>query len=59
MFRKVFEHYGLTQWQRVILEYVTDEAQLRAREQHWLNVFKAIKSSRFYNEKNVIASLAI
>ena len=54
-FRKVFEHYGITQFQRVILEYVNDSEQIRVREQHWLDVFRAVKSDRFYNKKNSIS----
>lgn len=58
-FKRVLEYHGITQFKRVILEYVTDLTQLKVREQHWLNVFRAIKSDRFYNEKNAVASLAI
>ena len=53
-FRKVFEHYGLPQFKRVVLEYVTDETTLRLREQYWLDKFNAVKSTRFYNIKNAI-----
>lgn len=51
-FRRVFEHYGLTQFERVVLEYVQDAESLRTREQYWMDKFKAVTSPRFYNEKN-------
>ena len=53
-FRRVFEHYGMTQWERVIVEYVMDVSQLKAREQYWLTKFRAVKSDRFYNQKNAM-----
>jgi hypothetical protein len=53
-FRQVFEHYGITQFERVILEYVDDSLAIKAREQYWLNQFNAIKSKKFLNEKNAI-----
>jgi hypothetical protein len=54
MFRRVFEHYGMTQWERVIVEYVVDESQLKHREQYWIDKFRAVQSDRFYNQKNAV-----
>lgn len=59
LFRRVFEHYGMTKFNRVILEYVTDEPKLKIREQYWINKFKAVMSSKFYNQKHAVAELAI
>lgn len=58
-FKKVFEHYGITQFKRVILEYVGDEKEIKNREQLWMNKFRAKQSSRFYNTNNVVAALAV
>jgi hypothetical protein len=54
-FKRVFEYYGITQFRRVILEYVETVAMVKVREQHWLNVFRAVQSDRFYNQKNAVA----
>lgn len=51
-FRQIFEYHGITKFERVILEYVDDDAQLRKREQYWMDKFNAVRSSRFLNEKN-------
>src|SRR5436309_3014750 len=48
-FRRVFEYYGITQFKRVILEYVDDPTQIKLREQDWMNKLKVSRSSRFYN----------
>lgn len=53
-FRQVFEYYGVTQFDRVILEYVPDADDLRSREQYWIQKFNAVTSSRFLNEKNAL-----
>lgn len=58
-FKRVFEYYGITKFERVILEYVEFEDQIKIREQHWLNQFKAVRSDRFYNQKNSVAGNAI
>ena len=58
-FKKVFEHYGITQFKRVILEYVAEEQDIKVREQLWMNRFKAKRSTRFYNQNNVVAQIAI
>lgn len=58
-FKKVFEHYGITKFKRVILEYVKTEADLKIQEQKWMNKFRAVKSNRFYNNKNAVSHLAI
>jgi hypothetical protein len=58
-FKKVFEHYGITQFKRVVLEYVENEDNLKAQEQKWMNKFRAVKSSRFYNNKNAVSNLAV
>lgn len=54
MFRRVFEHYGIPQFERVIVEYVNDEHHIKSREQHWITKFNAVKSARFYNMKNAM-----
>lgn len=59
LFRKVFEYYGITQFERVILEYVDANASIKEREQHWLNEFKAVQSDRFYNMKNALGNKAL
>ena len=53
-FKQVFEHYGMTQFERVILEYVVDRADIKNVEQFWLNKFKAVMSVKFYNQKNAV-----
>lgn len=58
-FKKVFEHYGITKFKRVVLEYVESEADLKAREQKWINKFRAVKSPNFYNVKNAVAAIAV
>lgn len=58
-FKRVFEYYGLTQFERVIVEYVEDAKQIKVKEQLWMNKFRAKHSSRFYNTNNVVASMAI
>jgi hypothetical protein len=58
-FKRVFEHYGITQFQRVIIEYVAEIKDIKTREQLWMNKFRAKHSSRFYNMNNVVASIAI
>lgn len=56
LFRKVFEFYGITHFERVILEYVEDATTIKEREQHWLNEFRAVMSDRFYNSKNAVSN---
>jgi hypothetical protein len=51
-FRALFEHYGITQFRRVVLEYVEDEDHLRFREQAWIIRFRAVVSPNFLNIKN-------
>lgn len=58
-FKKVFEHYGITQFKRVVLEYVEKEEDIKRKEQLWMNKFRAKKSSRFYNTNNVVAAIAL
>jgi len=58
-FRKVFEYYGITKFERIILEYVEDPKEIKNQEQRWMNKFRAATSSRFYNQKNVVAELAV
>lgn len=58
-FKKVFEYYGVTKFERVVLEYVDDVSQIKAREQYWMNKFRATKSNRFLNTKNAVARLSI
>ena len=53
-FKRVFEHYGITQFKRIILEFVEDAALIRKTEQKWLTKFNVVKSERFYNCKNTI-----
>jgi len=48
-FRKVFEHYGITQFKRVILEFVNDETKIKDREQYWMDKLGVQRSNRFYN----------
>ena len=57
-FRQVFEHYGMTQFERIILEYVIEKSDILSREQYWINQFKAVKSAQFYNQKNAVKYLA-
>ena len=58
-FKQVFEYYGITQFKRVILEYVADEELIKLREQEWMNRFKAKRSTRFYNMHNVVKAIAV
>lgn len=58
-FKRVFEHYGITQFKRVILEYVPNVEEIKNKEQMWMNKFRAKQSSRFYNTNNVVAHMAI
>lgn len=58
-FKKVFEHYGITQFKRVVLEYVEDPAQLKVREQEWMNKLRVKQSSRFYNVNSAVKTLAL
>jgi hypothetical protein len=58
-FTRVFEYYGITQFKRIILEYVEDDEQIKVKEQLWMNKFKAKKSDKFYNVKNAVSSLAV
>lgn len=58
-FKKVFEYYGITQFKRVILEYLDDENKIKIAEQIWMNKFRAKHSDKFYNIKNAVSSLAI
>lgn len=51
-FRQLFEYHGITQFKRVILEYVADEDHLRFREQLWITKFRAVISPYFLNAKN-------
>lgn len=51
-FKQVFEHYGITQFKRVILEYVDEETSLKEREQMWMDKFKVKNCGRFYNINN-------
>jgi hypothetical protein len=53
-FKKIFECYGITQFQRVILDYVLDIKELKHAEQFWIDTFNATKSPRFLNIKNAI-----
>lgn len=55
LFKQVFRHYGATQFERVILEYVQDIKKLKYVEQKWIDKFNAIKSNKFYNKKNAVA----
>jgi len=57
-FKKVFEHYGITNFKRVILEYVDDPAQIKIKEQEWMNKLKVSQSSRFYNLNKAVRSLS-
>ena len=57
-FKRVFEYYGITQFERIVLEYVEDESKIKEREQAWMNKFRAKTSARFYNIKNAVSSLA-
>lgn len=52
-FRHVFEYYGITKFERVILEYVDDADKIKRREQAWMDKFNAASSNVFYNMKNV------
>ena len=58
-FKKAFEHYGITQFKRIILEYIISEDEIKIKEQLWMNKFRAKRSEKFYNIKNVVSSLAI
>jgi hypothetical protein len=53
-FKQVYDYYGLTKFERVVLEYVTDAKDLRRREQHWMDKFNAVKSTLFLNEKKAL-----
>ena len=53
-FKKVFEYHGITQFKRVIIEYVHDVKLLKVTEQKWINIFNAINSTDFYNVKNAV-----
>jgi hypothetical protein len=53
-FKRIFEHYGITQFERVVLEYVANAEDLKRREQFWITKFNAVVSSRFLNEKNAL-----
>ena len=55
-FKKVFEFYGITQFDRIVLEYFSDLAIMKRREQFWLDKFKAVKSPTFYNVSNVFSN---
>jgi hypothetical protein len=56
VFRQVFEYYGITQFDRVILEYITDEDIIKQREQYWMNKFNAVNSKSFLNMKHALKS---
>ena len=51
-FKQVFRHYGVTQFKRAILEYVSDLKNVKYIEQKWISTFNAVHSKSFYNMKN-------
>jgi hypothetical protein len=53
-FKQVYDYYGLTKFERVVLEYVTAVSELRRREQHWMDKFNAVGSKLFLNEKKAL-----
>lgn len=53
-FKQVYDYYGLTKFERVILEYVEDEQDLRRVEQAWMDKFNAVKSPKFLNQKKAM-----
>ena len=57
-FKRVFEHYGLTHFKRVILEYVDDASLLKIKEQEWMNKLRVKQSSRFYNVNSAVKTLS-
>lgn len=58
-FKKVLEYYGITQFTRIILEYVSNSTEIKNKEQEWMNKFRAKQSLRFYNANNVVSSIAV
>lgn len=57
-FRRVFEYYGITQFKRVILEYVEDIELLKVKEQEWMNKLGVNRSTRFYNVNRAVKSIS-
>jgi hypothetical protein len=53
-FKQVYDYYGLTKFERVVLEYVAELTELRRREQHWMDKFNAVGSKLFLNEKKAL-----
>lgn len=53
-FKQVYDYYGLTKFERVVLEFVPDANDLRRREQFWMDKFNAVKSKMFLNEKKAL-----
>jgi hypothetical protein len=53
-FKQVLRHYGITQFNRVILEYIQDYTTINHREQYWIDKFNAVRSKRFYNVRNSV-----
>ena len=49
LFRKALKKYGSDQFARELLEIDVPEDQIRFREQHFLDLYQAAKSSTFYN----------
>jgi hypothetical protein len=53
-FSQALRYHGITQFKRVILEYVQDKSKLKYREQFWIDKFNAVRSKSFYNMKNAV-----
>lgn len=48
-FKNAVKKYGIENFKRIILEYVTDADGLKSREQHYLTMFKCAVSPDYYN----------
>jgi len=53
-FKQVYDYYGLTKFERVILEFVVEADDMKKAEQRWINKFNAVKSKIFLNAKKAI-----
>jgi hypothetical protein len=48
-FKKAFDFHGSQKFERIILEYVKDESELKQRERHYIMKYSASTSKKFYN----------
>lgn len=49
LLKKAIKKYGRDNFKKIILEYCESEEQLNEREQYWIAIFNAQKSSKYYN----------